>query len=307
MAEDTDATAREGVATEAHVPAAEAEPETAAATGEGDAETHEGDQPEGGEGEQTAAEEEIEFDFGGNKFRAKKSAIPEDVASELDKFSKGIWSDYSRKNGDIAERAKSLEAREKAVGVLHALNDEALNTYSRGLAVRQEIEQLGKVDLNALWQSDPDQARRVSDAISSRQAEFQNIVARVSQLEGASDQTQQAELARRMTEGRTVMEKRVPNFTAKHAAEVVEYVATNYGIPKEVAARDWPLNPATAHMAYKAMLYDRLQADAKRAAQGRTPGNVAATVPLGGKGGVARKGPKDMSVADMAKHLGLPG
>ncbi|MCR4296268.1 MAG: hypothetical protein NUW21_12090, partial [Elusimicrobia bacterium] len=295
-------TAREGV--EPEVVSQEAEPETVAAAEE-EPKTVEGQEAENGEGEQEQVAEEVEFDFGGNKFRAPKTAIPENIANELDKFSKGIWSDYSRKSGEIAERARSLETREKVVEKLTTINDETLNTYSRGLAVKGEIEQLQKVDLNALWQSNPDQARRVSDALSTKQAEFQNIVSRVSQLEGLSNQAQQQEVARRVDEGKAIVEKHVPGFATKHLPEVIDYVVKNYGMSKDVAERDWPLNPATAVMAHKAMLYDRMQEQAKKAAKSPAPQKATPLPPMKGKGGPATKDVSHMSVSEMAKHLGL--
>lgn len=254
--------------------------------------------------------EEIEFDFGGNKKKWAKGTPIENIADEISQFTKGTWSDYTRKSQDVAERTRSIEAREKAVDQLSGLNGEALNTYSRGLAVKQELEQLSKVDMRALWQSNPDQARQTSDAIAAKQAEFQSIVGRVSELEGQISQTQQREVARRMDEGRHVVEKRIPGFATKHLPEVIEYVASSYGIPKDVAARDWPLNPDTAQMAYKAMLYDRMQAQARTAAKTAAtpkPQQPAPVTPLRGKGGPAAKTASEMSVSDMAKHLKASG
>lgn len=234
------------------------------------------------EGGEDQADEDIEFDFGGNKFRAPKTAIPENIAVELDKFSKGIWSDYTRKSQGLSEQVKSIEAREKAVEKLSTLNNETLSVYSRGLAVRQELEQLSKVDLNALWQSDSDQARRVSDTISQKQAEFQSIVNRVQQLEGQLNQTQQQETARRMDDGKKEVERRVPGFAEKHLNEVVDYVV-KAGVPKE-SAGDWPLNPIFTEFAYKAMLFDRLQAKAKQAAKPK-PAQAQPVKPVATKGG----------------------
>jgi hypothetical protein len=265
---------------------------------------------DGTEGE-TEAEpvEEIEFDFGGNKKKWAKGTPIEQIADELGQFTKGIWGDYTKKSQEVAESRKSLEAREQVVQKLSSLNDEALNTYSRGLAIKNELEQLSKIDMRALWQSNADQARQVSDTIAAKQAEFQQVVGRVSQLEGQMSQTQQQEVARRSDEGKQIVEKHIPGFATKHLPEVIDYVAT-YGISKEVAARDWPLNPATAVMAHKAMLYDRMQAQAKQAA--KTPPKLpqqqpVPVVPPRGKGGPAVKSVRDMSVSEMAKHLGLRG
>lgn len=295
-----ESTAREGVETEAapeteNKATVEAGPETE--NDEQDAVETETD-PDGTQEEQP---EEIEFDFGGNKFRARKDAIPEDIASELDKFSKGIWSDYSRKSGEIAQRSKSLEAREVAVEKMQKLQGDTLQKFSRGLHIRSELEQLAKVDLGALWQSDPDQARRTSDAISQRQAELSSIISDVNRSEQELSQAQQAEVSRRREEGRKVVETAIKGFSEK---EIIDY-ALKQGIP-ERDVRDWSLNPVVTQMAWKAMLYDRMQAKAASPAAATKP-QVKPVVPMKGKGG---GGPVDldkMTPGQMAKHLGLPG
>jgi hypothetical protein len=268
------------------------------------------DQPGEGEAEGEAESvEEIEFDFGGNKKKWAKGTPIDQIADEISQFTKGTWSDYTRKSQEVAEQRKALETREKVVEKLQTLNGQALEEFSRGKAVRHELEQLQKIDINALWQSNPDQARRVSDAISAKTAEFNSIVNKVSTLEGELTRAQQTEFARRIEEGKAAVEKRVPGFATKHLAEVIEYVVKEHGYPKEVAERDWPKDPAGAVMAYKAMLYDRMQAQAKQAARAPKPQQQATpiTPPKAGRGGTAQKQPNDMSVSELAKHLGLRG
>lgn len=298
-----ESTAREGVEQEARVPTTEQPdhetPAEAQAEPEGNA--VEGLEAEGAE----EAVEDVEFDFGGNKFKVKKGAIPDDIAAELDKFTKGTWSDYTKKSQANAEAAKSLQAREQAVEKMASLNGEMLATYSKGLQVKAEIEQLSQVDLSALWQSNPDQARRVSDRLSQQQAELQRIASDVSQKETAFTQAQQAEQARRAAENEALLERRIKGFAQK-VPEIVDYVHSQYGIPKEHAASVWKLDPVTAELAHKAMLYDRMQAKAQKPA---TPAAATPVKPLpGGKGG--RNPTNDlakMSPREMARHLGLPG
>lgn len=282
------------------VPAGEVEAvqdadETKAAAPETEAQDTDAD-PEEGEGdgeEKEGVAEEVEFDFGGNKFKVAKGSIPDDLAAELDKFTKGTWSDYTRKSQEVAETRKSLEARERAVEKLATVNGEVLNIYSRGQGVKAELEQLQQVDLNRLWQSDPDQARQVSDRLAAKQAEFQNIVSALNAKEAEASQATQAEMARRADEGKQLIERRVKGFTEK-VPEVIDYVVKTYGIPKEAAERDWPLNPATAEMAYKAMMFDRMQAANKKPSPKAAP--AAPVTPMKAKGNAnATKDPDKMS------------
>lgn len=280
--------------------------ETAEATIEPDVietpETDETDAEAGATGEEQEIVEEVEFDFGGNKLKVPKGAIPEEIAAELDKFTKGTWSDYTKRSQAIAERAKSIEAREAAAEKIVSLNGEALQTYSRGLQIRQELEQLSQIDMNVLWQSNPDQARHVSDLRAQKQAEFNSIVQKVSHHETELTKAQQAELARRSEEGRQVAERMIKGFNEK-APEVMDYVVKEYGLSPEEAAT-WPLNPKTAVMAYKAMQYDRMQAKAgkpQKAPQAQPVPPMKAT-----GAGTAQQAPANMTPAQMAKYLGLP-
>lgn len=204
------------------------------------------------------ADEEVEvdeFNFGGNKVEIPKGAVPEELKQAIQKFSDGTWADYTKGKQDLSERAKTIEARESAVEKFESLQGESLENYSHGLRVKAEIEQLSSVDLNELWQSDPDQARRVSDALSAKQAEFQSIVNKVAQSEQALTKAQEDEISRRKEEGRQLIERRIKGFNEK---EVVDY-AIKAGI-NEADAGNWSLNPVFTEMAHKAMLYDRAQA-----------------------------------------------
>jgi len=255
---------------------------------------------EDGEGEEEEGPGEWEFDFGGNALRVPKDKIPAELAEQVQTFGKGLWSDYTRKSQGIAEQAKSLQAREAAIQQMNSLQGEALNTYSTGLALRQEIEQLSQVNVNELWQSDPDRARQISDTINKKQAQFNDIVNRVSQYETQLNQTQAYETARRAEEGKRAIESRIKGFS-KQAADVVEYVTKTYGIPKH-EAETWPLNPAAAEMAYKAWQYDQLQAKTKKAASPKVEKvPVKPNKPFKSNSGAGRKDPDKMSVDEWVR------
>lgn len=304
---DEPSTALAGVETEA--PAIE---DTETQTPETEVEQPEPEAQDGdGEGEQDGeqADEEVEYDLGGGqKVKFKANATAKEVAEHAQKAFKEVEGSFTRKFQDVAERTKSLETREKVVEKLQTLNGAALQEFSRGQSVRSELEQLQKVDLNALWQSNPDQARRVSDALASKRAEFSDIVNKVSQLEGELTKTQEQEVSRRVSEGEAAVEKRIPGFKQKHLSEVIEYVVKEYGYPKDLAERSWARDPGGAVMAYKSMLYDRMQAQAKKATTTAVKPQQQTTPivpPKAGKGGTAQKNPKDMSPAEMARHLGI--
>jgi mRNA degradation ribonuclease J1/J2 len=304
-----DSTALAGV--EAVADSEETEQATNETETEGLADTEAENQEDSGEDGENQEEqpEEIEFDFGGNKLKVPKGAIPEEVAAQLDKFTKGTWSDYTRKSQEIAESRKALEAQKGAVERLQTLNGEALETFAQGLAVQKELAQLSQIDLTSMWQSqDPavrDRARMISDAIAQKQAQLQSIARTVSQTEQELSKQQAAEMARLEEEGKQVLERRVKGFSQK-APEVVAY-AIKSGIP-EADAQKWAQNPTVTEFAYKAMLYDRMQANVKPKPAPNKAASAEPIVPvkpMKGSGGPVQKNPKDMSVAEMRKHLGI--
>lgn len=247
---------------------------------EADAETDESDDDD-------EEADEIEFNFNGEKMRVPKNAIPEELATRVDQFVRTAEAETTRKMQAIADRAKSIEARESAADKLIGLQGEALETYSRGLAIRQELTQLQQIDLPALWQSNPDEARRVSDRIAQRQAEFQQTVTSVSQAEQAMLHESAEETKRRNEEGRADLAKRVKDFD-KVKDDVFEYVERTSPLSRDVIEQQYAVNPHVTEWAWKAMQYDRLQAGAKAKAKAQPNAPVAPVKPQV-KGGRARR------------------
>lgn len=241
---------------------AEAEPQTEVT--ETEAEVEAPDEPETEEGEGGEGEpEEVEFDFGGNKVKLPANATAKEIADKVQEFAESLNKGAQEKFRLAADERKALEAERSAVQKIRGLEGEALETFSRGQTVKQELAQLRQIDINALWQSNPDQARRVSDAISAKQAEFNTIVQRVSQLEGQASHAERELTARRMSEGEAAIEKAIPGFKEKHLGELKDY-ATKAGIPAAELG-NWALNPVFTTAMYKAMQWDKAQAAAVKA------------------------------------------
>lgn len=244
--------------------------------------------------------EEIEFDFGGNKLNVKASEVPPEVAEKLDKFSKDIWSDYTKKSQANADTARSLQARATALETMAGLNGEALNAFSQGKGIKAEIEQLSQVDMQALWQDNPDQARQLSDRLSAKQAELQNIIQAVDQYEHQLSTARQAELERLSNEGRQVLDRKYKGFSSEIAPKLEAY-AIKSGIP-ETEAKTWASSPVVAEFAYKAMLYDQMQA-AKQPKV--TPKPATPVAAMRNKGGSTKPAGNDMSFSELGKLLGI--
>ena len=255
--------------------------------------------------EEETEEDKLKFNFGGNTLELDKSSVPEELVGTIDKFTSDIWNDYTRKSQANAETQKTLVTQRENVEKLMELNGDALQTYSVGLQLRNDIQQLQQVNMNELWQSNPDQARLYSDSLAQKQAEFQNIVSLVDQQENALNDAKQYETVRRSEEGRKQLNTKVKDFETKVAPKLVDYVMKTYGWDQAVADR-WDQNPDMTDMARKAMLYDQGRAKMKSASKSATTTKAKPVSAMKSKGkSSGSSDPESMSMAQLSKHLKL--
>lgn len=224
-----------------------------------------------------------EYDFGGKKFQVNKDALSDEQAEQFESYGKGLQSDYTKKTQELAEQRKHIVAREQSAEKLLSLQGDTLDIYSQGLAIRQELAQLNEIDLNQLWQSNPDQARQVSDAISQKTKEFNATVQQVSAKEGEMAYTKQADRQAREIEGEKALNARIPQFTEK-VGEVIDYFCKAYGADKKATEAGWRSDPVVTELAYKAMMFDRMKANVKKGSK-VNPATATESKPVKGKGG----------------------
>jgi len=251
-----------------------------------------------GEGEEEP--EVIEFDFGGNKYVVKASDITPEAAEGVQKFAKDIWADFTKKSQVNADQARVLKERMEVLEKIETLGGEALNAFTRGKSIKAEIEQLSTVNLQQLWQSEPDRARQISDLLSAKQAELQGIIQTVEQYEGQITHERQAELERRAQEGTQLLDRKFKGFSKEIAPKLERYVQEN-GISAHEASQ-WSLSPVIAEFAYKAMLYDQMRVAGKPKAAPKATSNPVKAMK---NGGGAKGGGSNMSFEEVKKAMGI--
>ena len=281
-----DSTSTAGIEEEAEVSTEESHTETI----DTDVEDSEENLEEGEDGytdDDEDADEDVpeyrEYDFGGKKFQVNKDALSDEQAEQFESYGKGLQSDYTKKTQELAEQRKQIEAREQSAEKLLSLQGDTLDIYSKGLAIRQELAQLNEIDLNQLWQSNPDQARQVSDAISQKTKEFNATVQQVSAKEGEMAYTKQADRQAKEIEGEKALNARIPQFTEK-VGEVIDYFCKAYGADKKATEAGWRSDPVVTELAYKAMMFDRMKANVKKGSK-VNPATATESKPVKGKGG----------------------
>ena len=246
------------------------EPESIPEPGTEEAEKADSQQPEEGgeegESEEEPEYEEIEFDFGGSKLAVNKGSTVDEVAGKLQDYAKSLESGFTQKTQALAEQRKSLEAQTEAVQKLSSLNGETLDLYEQSKHIQREMAGLEDyIEKNQLWDNDPDEARKLSDKKSWLGGKYQEVEQQRQYKLEAMNQEQSTQRDRFMEEGRKQMSSKIKGFESK-ASEVVDYVVKTYGIPRE-RAEEWPLNPVGTEMAYKAMMFDKMQSTMKTAKQ----------------------------------------
>ncbi len=220
----------------------------------------ESDLKDDGEGDAITSEMR-DFISGDSKLSLPIDSLTDELSEKIQVFSDSVESSYAKGKQQIADDRGSLDVKEKALNNLSTLNDKTLNTYSLGLRLKDEIEQLSQVDLNNLWGSNPDQARQISDALGRKQSELQAVISNIGQQEQELSQAQQVEVERRREEGVSILDQKYKNFSVEQSPKLIKYA-----ISKGMSVRDadnWALNPIVAEMGFKAMQYDDMQAKIK--------------------------------------------
>lgn len=257
-----------------------------AEAGDAGSEDSDGDDAEGddasGEGDGDEVEE-IELNFGGDKFKVPKGASVEEVAPKLSEFAKNLEAGYTKKFQEVSDIRKETEATQASVKRMQELSGEALSRFADGLSLQREIGELEQINIDHLWQSNPDQARQLTDDLARKRAALQKTVAEVSKAEAEAAETQKADIARRVEAGKAQIERMSPGFE-KDLPDVIAYAAETLGVDKASAEAEYALNPAMAVAVRKSMLYDRMKA-AQKTQPKPTKQTSGPVKPIKGSGG----------------------
>ena len=168
---------------------------------------------------------------------------------------------------------------------MQGLRGEQLAVYAQGERDLNELQSLEKYDLNALWQSNPDQARQLSDRLGQLRSSYQTAYAKLAQYGEHLNATERQMVESRAVEGEQFVAKAIKGFGPAVESEMVAYAVKN-GVPEQ-DAKMWRVNPYAAVTTWKAMQYDKLQSQAKAAT--KIPAASAPAAPVtairGGRGG----------------------
>lgn len=243
---------------------------------------------------ETEPPEEEEFRFGAKAIKLPKGALPEEVAATLREFTEGVQGDYTRKTQAVAEQARMVAAEREALTRITTLAGEAQQAAVAAQVFDAQAKAL-REQLPALWQSNPDQARRASDEAAMYEAAAAQNRETVAKHQAEWAHEQQRLAAKQLEAGQAEVRAAIKGFDAKAESELIRYAVETYGFP-EAEARNYGLTPKVAVAMWKAMQWDRLQAATKGATAPKQPAAPAGPIrPIAGKNAPAARDPEKMS------------
>lgn len=206
--------------------------------------------------------------------------------------------DYTRKTQEVAEHRKAVEAQREAHQQQVTFQREFFADCAEAYMLDKQIQEYRKLDLNALYATDPDQARQLDWRMRQLETQRDNVIATVSQKNEQQALQKQQATARRLQEGQAFLEREIKGWSSGNELDqalksyAAKFDATDIG-PAIVG------NPKLALILHKAFQFDQLMA--KQAAKPKPPTQEKPITRVNGSKGKATKHPSQMNDEEFAK------
>lgn len=222
--------------------------------GEGDRDAEEGEGDDGDE------EEDVELNLAGNVRKFKANAPASEILEDVQSWAKEMEAGVTRRNQELAEQRKAVEARTEALGRIQEMDDEAIDLFTQAQsldrAVYQMRQRLQQIDRN----QDPNGYRFLSDDIAAAEQRSVQAKQQLSQREQQSTMAKAAEVERLQREGEAAVRKQLPKVDPE---KTIAYAVKTAGINEETARKQWAVNPAVFIAFEKARQFDEMKERAK--------------------------------------------
>lgn len=156
-------------------------------------------------------EEEIEYD--GEKYKVPK-ALREAFLRQQD---------YTQKTQAVAEQRRALEAQAAEMQREAEARQQLFAEYAEAYALDNQLKQYSQIDWAALIESDPQQAMLLDRQMRELQQNRDNLVASFTQKQQQQALQAQQEAARRLQEGRAVLERDIKGWSPEVAKQLNVY------------------------------------------------------------------------------------
>lgn len=246
-------------------------------------------EPEGLLSEPEPDEEEIDHD--GEKFKVPKKL--------KDAFMR--QQDYTVKTQTLAEQRKAFEAttaqHEAEYQQRVQSQQQNLAEYAEVHSIDAQLKQYGEIDWNALTDADPVQAMKLDRQMRQLQQRRGEVVASVTAKQQTQHLQAQQETAKRLQEGRAVLEREIKGWSPEVAKQLNDYGQELGFTAAELAQVNNPLAVKLLHKAYQ---FDQLMK--KQVAEKPKPVTQEKPVTrITASKGTAAKDPANMSDKEFAE------
>ena len=219
--------------------------------------------------------------------------------------------DYPRKTTELAEQRRELEAERQRVQQSAQRQQEYLRDYAtlasidqQSQAMQGELQQLNTVNLAELDQTDPNQAQAIRNRRIDLQSNLmqlgqirQNTETSLSQREQQAVQEQQAQLVKRLEQGKQVLQKEIKDWSPELASKLADF-GTQMGFSRDEMQQ--VADPRHVKLLHKAYLYEQAQSKAKAVGK-KKPIPATPVTKVSGKSGKAKIDPDKLPIDQWMK------
>lgn len=238
-------------------------------------------------------EEELEEELEGAKIRGTKAAIEKIKAERL------MQADYTRKTQAVAEERKAIEAQREAVAREAQFHQANIQAVARITAINEQLQAFQNLDWNALTDSDPVQAQKLSHQMRALEHQRGQVSQHLSQVQQQQALAQQQSSAQLIEKAADYLRREVPNWSPQRDGQVRRY-AEKIGIPAAAIPNVVMHMPQFGVALHKAELYDQLVA--KHSAKPKPAAQDAPMPKLAAQKARAVKDMDKLSVDDWLKE-----
>lgn len=231
--------------------------------------------------------EDEEIDYEGEKYKVPKSLKDAFLRQQ----------DYTQKTQAVAERRKAVEARAQQLAQFEQLQRQNIAEYAEAHSLENQLKAYQGINWQSLIDTDPVQAMKLDRQMRELQSRRDQVVASVTQKQQTQQLQMQQEAAKRLQEGRAVLEREIKGWSPEMAQALQAYGREIGFAPEELANVN---DPRSVKLLHKAWQFDQLMKKQATPKEKPTPQEKPVTRIAASKSSVA-KDPSKMSDAEFAQ------
>lgn len=234
-----------------------------------------------------AETDDEEIDYDGEKFKVPKKLKEAFMRQQ----------DYTQKTQTVAEQRKAVEAQEAEIQRKAQLQQQNIAEYAEAYSLDNQLKQYQQIDWQQLIEADPVQAMKLDRQMRELQQRRDQVVAAVTQKQQQQALQMQQETAKRLQEGRAVLEREIKDWSPELGKKLLDY-GQSIGFKAEELAN--VTNPVAVKLLHKAWQFDQLMKKSASEKDKPVPQEKPVTRITASKG-AAQKHPSQMTDREFAK------